>query len=129
AACRPPVPAGDAVTVETEEIDSAQDGGAVSMAPVEIEEPAVPQQADPVPDPADGELDWTPITLEEGALFVSCELDYVAAGDGEPVEVLGREELIEAMTPCAERGVMRLRYEGRLTGEFTALVERVLEVA
>src|SRR5690606_28731853 len=73
--------------------------------------------------------DWTPMELEEGTFSISCELDYTARGDGEPIQVLGREELEEAMAPCAERRVMRLRYEGRLTDEFTTLIERVIEVA
>lgn len=129
AACRPPAQEDDAVTVETEQVESPADGGAVSMAPVELEEAAEPPAVEPVPDPADRELDWTPIELEEGTFSISCELDYVTAGDGEPVEVLGREELVAAMSPCVERGVMRLRYEGRLTDEFKALVERAIEVA
>ena len=129
AACRPPAPAGDALTVETEQVESPADGGAVSMAPVELAEPAGPPATEPVPDPEDRELDWTPIGLEEGTLSISCELDYVSAGDGEPVEVLGREELVAAMSPCAGRGVIRVRYEGRLTDEFTAMVERVIELA
>lgn len=130
AACRPPVPAEDAVTVETEEIDS--DGGAVSMAPVEVEEleeGPQPPQPDPVAAPVVDELDWTPFELEEGALYVSCDLDYAAEGDGELVDVVERDALLAAMRPCTGRGVVRLRYEGRLTGEFTALVERVIEVA
>ena len=129
AACQPPAPAEDPLMVETEEVDSPADGGAVSMAPVEVVEPAAPPGAEPVPDPAERELDWTPIELEEGAFSISCELDYTAAGDGEPVEMLGREELVAAMSPCAEPGVMRLRYEGRLTAGFRALIERVIEVA
>ncbi len=129
ASCRPPAPEEDALTVRTEEVDGPAEGGAVSMAPVEVPEPRpVPMdEADAEPGPR--EIDWTPMELEEGALWISCDLDYADSGDGEPIEVVGREELVEAMTPCAERRVMRLRYEGRLTAEFTALVERVIEVA
>src|SRR5699024_5598017 len=112
-----------------EEVDSPADGGAVSMAPVEVSEPAAAPGVEAVPEPAERELDWAPMELEEGTFSISCELDYTAGGDGEPVATPGREELVAAMTPCAERGVMRLRYEGRLTAEFTALIERVIEVA
>ena len=129
AGCRGPAPGEGAVMVETETIDSPVDSGAVSIAPVEPlpDEGAEPEVA--VPDPAEDELDWTPMVLQDGGLSISCELDYGAEGDGPAVEVLDRESLDEAMAPCAERGVMRLRYEGRLTGEFTALVERVVELA
>ena len=126
-ACRPPAPAEDALTVQTEEVDGPAEGGAVSMAPVEVPETAAPPA--PAPAPVQEELDWTPMELEEGTFSISCELDYTARGDGEPIQVLGREELEEAMAPCAERRVMRLRYEGRLTDEFTTLIERVIEVA
>lgn len=129
AGCRGPAPGEGAVMVETETIDSPVDSGAVSIAPVEPlpDEGAEPEVA--VPGPAEDELDWTPMVLQDGGLSISCELDYGAEGDGPAVEVLDRESLDEAMAPCAERGVMRLRYEGRLTGEFTALVERVVELA
>ncbi|NLC61528.1 MAG: hypothetical protein GX761_09635, partial [Gammaproteobacteria bacterium] len=73
--------------------------------------------------------DWTPIQMQEGRFSISCELDYAAAGDGESMDVLDHDSLTAAMGPCAERGVMRLRYEGRLTGEFTDLIERVIAVA
>ena len=131
AACRPAAPGPDSLMVETEEVESAADGGAVSMAPVDsraIQEQgaAVPV---PEPEPVEEELDWTPIQMQEGRFSISCELDYAAAGDGEPMGVLDHDSLTAAMGPCAERGVMRLRYEGRLTGEFTDLIERVIAVA
>ena len=129
AACQPSAPVEDALVVDAEEVDSPADGGAVSMAPVEVSEPAAAPGVEAVPEPAERELDWAPMELEEGTFSISCELDYTAGGDGEPVATPGREELVAAMTPCAERGVMRLRYEGRLTAEFTALIERVIEVA
>jgi len=127
AACQPPAPAEDPLAAQTEEVEGPAEGGAVSMAPVDVPEAALPPE--PVLRPELRELDWTPIELEDGVVSISCELDYAAGGDGEPVQVVGREELVEAMTPCAERGVMRLRYEGRLTEEFTAIIERVIEVA
>jgi len=130
-ACQAPAPGEDALTVRTEEVEGPAEGGAVSMAPVEVPgeeaEVVTPPVAEPEPGPR--ELDWTPIVLEEGSASISCELDYSAAGDGEELEVVGREELVEAMAPCAERRVMRLRYEGRLTAEFTGLVERIIAVA
>ena len=52
--------------METEQVESPADGGAVSMAPVELAEPAGPPATEPVPDPEDRELDWTPRSLDEG---------------------------------------------------------------
>ncbi|MFZ7096962.1 hypothetical protein ACOPJQ_13900 [Luteimonas dalianensis] len=129
AACRPPAPADDAGTLEAEAIESPAESGAVSMAPVEPVPEQAPEADLPEPALADDVLDWTPMELADGILSISCELDYGAEGDGTPVGALDRETLEQAMTPCSERGVMRLRYEGRLTGEFTALIERVIALA
>lgn len=124
AACRQPVPPEETVLVETEEVASPEEGGAVSTAPVE------PEETPPAPvAPAERETDWSPLRLEAGEASISCELDYVAQGDGEPLVDLDREAVTAALAPCAERGVARLRYEGRTTSEFTALMERTTTVA
>ncbi|WP_370562288.1 hypothetical protein [Luteimonas salinilitoris] len=124
AACRQPVPPEETVVVETEEVASPEEGGAVSTAPVEPEETPPPPVA-----PAERETDWSPLRLEAGEASISCELDYVAQGDGEPLVELDREAVTAALAPCAERGVARLRYKGRITSDFTALMERTTAVA
>ncbi|WP_407354369.1 hypothetical protein [Luteimonas sp. R10] len=124
AACRQPVPPEEAVLVETEEVASPEEGGAVSIAPVEPEEAPPPPVA-----PAERETDWSTMRLEAGEAAISCELDYVAQGDGEPLVELDRATVTAALEPCAERGVARLRYEGRVTADFTALMERATAVA
>ncbi|NZA27580.1 hypothetical protein H0E84_14465 [Luteimonas sp. SJ-92] len=124
AACRQPPPAEEALLVETEEVASADEGGAVSIAPVE------PDAEPPEPvSPDERQTDWSPLRLDEQVAAISCELDYVEQGDGEPLLELEREAVIAALAPCEERGVTRLRYKGRITAEFTALMERVTEVA
>ena len=42
---------------------------------------------------------------------------------------LGFEEVQAAMAPCRERGAVRLRYEGKVSGDFTALIQRTAAMA
>ncbi|MGO3127835.1 MAG: hypothetical protein ACTIJY_07180 [Luteimonas sp.] len=111
--------------VETVEVASPEEGGAVSSAPVDVE--AVP--AAPVAEPDTGGVDWSPMTLPAGTAAISCELDYANAGDGIPLTAFDQDALREAMAACAERGVFRLRFKGRVTEDFTRLMKRLAVVA
>ncbi|MET0327968.1 MAG: hypothetical protein ABW163_04270 [Luteimonas sp.] len=111
--------------VETVEVASPEEGGAVSSAPVDVE--AVP--AVPVAEPDTGGVDWSPMTLPTGAASISCELDYANAGDGTALTAFDHDALREAMADCAERGVFRLRFKGRVTEDFTRLMHRLATVA
>ncbi len=114
--------------LETVPVTSPDDGGAFSVAPVEPEpDDAVPAMAD-APAPEQG-VDWSDLPLTAGEASISCDLDYVAQGDGEPLADLTRESLEAALMPCRERGVMRVRYNGRIAPDFTALVQRAATVA
>ena len=73
--------------------------------------------------------DWPKAELVSGQAFVSCDLDYVDKGDGEPLIDLSYAGVMAALEPCKEAGVMRLRYEGKISTDFTALVERVANIA
>ncbi len=42
---------------------------------------------------------------------------------------LGYPDFESAMSPCRERGAVRLRYEGKISGDFTALVQRTAAMA
>lgn len=86
--------------------------------------PERPRQ--PAPKPAN---DWSPIALTSGEAAIGCELDYAARGDGEPLASLERASIEAALDPCRERGVVRLRYQGKIGTDFTALVQRVAQVA
>lgn len=114
--------------LETVPVTSPDDGGAFSVAPVEPEpDDAVPAVADaPAPEQ---DVDWSDLPLTAGEASISCDLDYVAQGDGEPLADLTRESLEAALMPCRERGVMRVRYNGRIAPDFTALVQRAATVA
>ena len=73
--------------------------------------------------------DWPKVVLGSGEAFVSCDLDYAAKGDGEPLADLSYAGVMAALEPCKEAGVVRLRYEGKIGADFTALVERVANAA
>ncbi len=126
-ACRPPEPVALPV-VETVEVASPEEGGALSTAPVPVDEGASPR---PSTDRAveEAPLDWSPMELTTGTASISCDLDYAANGDGATLPDLDRETLDAAMSPCMERGVIRLRYVGKINGGFNALVHRVAAVA
>ena len=69
--------------------------------------------------------DWPPAKLTSGEASVSCETDYATHGDGVPLSDLEFFSVLDAMTNCQVGGVVRLRYKGRMAGDFTTLVERV----
>ena len=129
AACQRPPP--DAPSVETTpKLEAAADAnGAISLAPMAPvpTEPPTPTVAKkpPAPPPPD----WSPITLESGQAWLSCDLNYSVHGDGEPLLALDRASLDALIQGCIDRGVLRLRYRGRIATDFAALVERVTRVA
>jgi hypothetical protein len=111
--------------VRNHELSLPAGGGAVSVAPVKAE----PTATDPPPPPERQPVDWSPMQLSQGEFSVSCELDYREHADGGSLTDLSQSALQEALAPCAERGVIRVRYKGRIDSEFTALIERVTTVA
>ncbi|HRN62699.1 MAG TPA: hypothetical protein PLF73_09600, partial [Luteimonas sp.] len=123
--CRAQEAAPEATTVP---VASPEEGGAVSTAPVQVEAPASEPVPDPVADRPD-EVDWSPLALTIGEARVSCELDYAHQGDGEPLVDFSHEAVTSALEGCAERGVMRLRYVGKINGGFAAMMQRVTQVA
>jgi len=90
----------------------------------------------PAPPPADylSGTHWPPERLTAGKAWISCSYDYAADGDGREVDSLDFLALVDALTPCRDTGapgssVVRLRYHGGIDPGFTALVERVGEIA
>ena len=69
--------------------------------------------------------DWPPASLSLGKAWVSCSTDYAASGDGQILIDLGYLSVLDALQPCRGEGVVRLRYEGKISSEFADLVERV----
>jgi ATP-dependent protease ClpP protease subunit len=60
---------------------------------------------------------------------VSCDLDYVREGDGAPLLEFDRDAIATALGECAERGVVRLRYAGKINAAFASMMQRVIHVA
>src|SRR5690606_5111930 len=57
------------------------------------------------------------------------ELDYTTLGDGEPLQHLSFLAMADALKPCQDVGLLRLRYQGKINAGFHALVERVSAIA
>jgi len=101
------------------------DGGAVSAAPVApvLDSVDVPPPTRPRP------LDWSTMQLTNSKASISCDLDYPGTGDGQTIEDFSRAGLGETLATCAGSGVMRVRFEGKIDADFTAVIERVTTVA
>jgi hypothetical protein len=102
------------------------EGGAVSTAPVAADAPS-PAQPSAVPRPY--ELDWSPLELPKATVEVSCQLEYQELHDEQPLTDFSRDGLREALARCAERGIVRVHYRGRIDGGFASLIERLTFVA
>ncbi|WP_251258651.1 hypothetical protein, partial [Enterobacter hormaechei] len=62
--------------------------------------------------------------------WVSCGTEYAGdAGDGVELEGLQREQIGQALAPCAERGLMRVRYAGKINPGFAEMMWRLAVVA
>lgn len=121
AGCRAEAPAPPAPEKpRTETTASSEDNGAISTGPVK---PA-PRKIDLA-----RTTDWPEAALTAGVTWVSCELDYAQHGDGTEVDKLDFQTLVDAVKPCQAAGVMRVRYTGKINAEFTALMERMSNVA
>ncbi|MGE8248053.1 MAG: hypothetical protein ACN6PO_02410 [Stenotrophomonas bentonitica] len=84
----------------------------------------------PPPAPKRGDLSWPQAALENGKAWISCDTDYAGeAGDGAPLEALDRASIEAALQPCAERGLLRVRYVGKINPGFSELVARLAVVA
>ncbi|MBD9534995.1 hypothetical protein IB227_03920 [Stenotrophomonas sp. STM01] len=74
--------------------------------------------------------EWPELVLENGKAWVSCDTDYSGEnGDGAALEALDRKSLDAALEPCKERGLVRVRYAGKINPSFAGLVSRLAVVA
>jgi hypothetical protein len=106
-----------------------EENGAISVAPMTPEPAPAPPPKTTKTTPRPAPADWSPITLPADQAWLSCDLDYSRQGDGAPVLALDRDSLQAALGECVDRGVLRLRFRGRIATEFAALAERVTRVA
>ena len=121
AACQKP-PATPAEELPTTASAAAEEGGgAIISAPTAV--------APPLDEDVLSGTKWPPATLSSGQASISCSTDYVEVGDGHALVDLGFLSVLDAMTPCREAGIVRLRYEGKIAADFADLVERVTAMA
>lgn len=85
--------------------------------------------AESKPAPPRSSTDWPEVEVTSGEAYVGCETDYAEKGDGERLVSLAYSDVMAALQPCQERGMLRLRYRGRIAADFTELVQRVADVA
>jgi ATP-dependent protease ClpP protease subunit len=102
-------------------------GGAVSTAPIEPTPGAAPD-VPPTPPSPGGEIDWSPLQLEDATVALSCNLDYQHAEDV-PLTDFSQKSLHGSLMPCAEQGFVRVRYRDRIGPGFASVVERIAVTA
>ena len=90
--------------------------------------PREPPERD-APAQIEREIDWRPMALPDGQAWIGCDPDYSTAGDGQPLADLGFTAIWHGVAQCRDDGRIRLRYRGKINAGFTALMERVSEVA
>ncbi|WP_164079469.1 hypothetical protein [Stenotrophomonas maltophilia] len=84
----------------------------------------------PAPPRSRADRPWPQAQLENGRVWVSCSTEYAGeAGDGVELEGLQREQIAQALAPCAERGLMRVRYAGKINPGFAEMMWRLAVVA
>ncbi len=120
-ACKPAPQDKVGATIDVEPVTSAQLGGAISAAPVVDEAP--------VSNGVDSGTNWPPATLTSGDAKISCDADDANIDDDIALVDLEFFSVVDALTPCQAKSVLRLRYTGEIGAEFTALMERVANVA
>jgi ATP-dependent protease ClpP protease subunit len=104
------------------------EGGAISSAPIVADPASAPVPPEPSPRPPGSEIDWSPLQLEDAIVHVSCSLDY-QRDDEVPLGDLAKETLHEALAPCADQRLVRLRYRGKIDRGFVSVIERVTVTA
>ena len=72
---------------------------------------------------------WPAATLDAGQAYISCVYDYQGQGDGARLNSLEFFTVVDALTPCQDTGIVRVRYEGKIGAGFTALMQRVAAIA
>ena len=106
--------------------EAAPENGAVSVAPIP---PGSTAPNGGKGRAGAGKDEWAPVELASGKAWLSCSLNYAGGGDGDPLSAIDRATLEGALDDCVDRGVLRLRYKGRIATDFATLVERVARVA
>ena len=72
---------------------------------------------------------WPAVTLDKERFLIACDTDYAGSGDGALIEGLEREQIEQALQPCSERGLLRVRYQGKINAVFVEGMWRLSHVA
>ncbi len=121
AACQQKQPVQAAATI-VDVPASAEQGGALSGGPV------VPAPPAPKTDVLQG-TEWPTVALTSGEASIDCQSDAVEASSATPLTDLSYAGVTAAVAPCESPGMLRLHYRGKIATDFTALVERVGNIA
>lgn len=117
AACQRPSVQEQETQPETVPVVNGDGSGAVSTATPEPR---------PVEKPVDvrKSTKWPPAEVVSGTAMIGC--DIAAAGeDDRSLTNLEFFSVVDALSPCQERGTLRLSYRGKIAADFTDLIERV----
>ena len=121
-ACNPPT--GDKKPVADPAAALAADGD--HMVSINAADAPVP----PAPVLPAKDKPWPELVLENGKAWISCGTDYAGEnGDGSELAALDRASMDAALEPCKERGLLRVRYAGKINPSFAAMVTRLAVVA
>lgn len=76
---------------------------------------------------------WPSAEVTSGSAAISCDgappVDGTIDDGGVALTDLEYFNVSDAMFPCREQGLVRLRYKGRIAGDFTTLIERVANMS
>ena len=84
--------------------------------------------APPLPAPPRNDQ-WPKVPLEGAVIHVGCDVDYAGNGDGNLLPGLERGQVEQALADCAERGLVRVRYQGKINAAFVEVMWRISHVA
>lgn len=119
-ACNPQETAGNVTQAEQSPALGADGDHMVSINAVDA----------PAPAPVKRTKEWPEVVLAQGSAWVSCDTDYAAeGGDGIALESLDRPAIEAALAPCQERGLVRVRYAGKINPSFAEMMWRLAAVA
>ena len=72
---------------------------------------------------------WPAVQVSSGDAFVSCSAEPQGDDQGHALHDLSYASVSTLVRPCIKTGTVRLRYQGKIASDFTALVERVASIA